>query len=187
MTQKITKQIETNLQAICPVITNLSREGRTLSDIGMIIGYTGKDAKEWMKRLKRKYPDIEKAWEAGRDLADTQLVIKAYQRAVGYEYIETEEEWKETDKLGNKLPNPICTSKTVKKKNRAPDVSMLKFLLINRLPEYFQDIKQVSIRRAKPTDSIDKGTLKNFAERLLTANIIDVEVEPKTETVNENS
>ncbi|MFX0136807.1 MAG: hypothetical protein ACFFDN_24430 [Candidatus Hodarchaeota archaeon] len=161
--------------AIEKVVENLAKDGRSQADIGMILGFSGKDAKNWFKRLRKKYSSIQEAWEAGVAAANIQLVKTAFERAIGYEYDEIEEEFEfagngEYDENSDPIIVRIPTSRKVKHKKRAPDVSMLKFLLINRLPMEFKDSKDIKTKPKKETESQRQ---KNIAGRLIS--IIEAE------------
>jgi len=122
MVKTKTKELAKLDTSLIPIIKNISAMGLTQADIGIILGYCGKDPKSWFQRISKKFPDIQQAWEAGKGIADTELVVKAFQRAVGYDYEEEEVEYISSTKDGIPLNKPIEVSRKHKTKHRAPDV-----------------------------------------------------------------
>lgn len=118
--------------------------GATYADIGMIMGYAGKNLKDWVKTLIKKYPDAKEAVRVGKALADINLVSKAYIAAVGYDY---EEKYFRTVKIkgedGECEMDYVPYSKSCK--HAKPSSDLIKFLLPNRMPEYFRDVKYLEI------------------------------------------
>lgn len=129
---------------VTTIIQNLAKSGMSQADIGMILGCANSDKKGWLRRLRKKYSDIDDAYRAGAELSDIQLVKTAFEKAVGYEYEETEQKFEYVgkgnfDKDGDPILEEIPVEKVVKKKVRPPDAAMLRFLIINRMPQLFQD------------------------------------------------
>ena len=131
---------------ILPVIQNLATQGFTLADIGMFLGFAGKDPEGWIRRLQEKYPDIKEALQVGKSAADMELIRTAFNEAVGY-WIEEEEVTQQ------KIQNPTDPTKTKwvdkwkknKKRFVAPNAVLLFKLLCSRLPEYFSDIRKIEV------------------------------------------
>lgn len=130
-----------------PLIENLAKAGMSQADIGMMLGFSGTDARSWFQRLCKKYPSIEKAYHAGKDIADTALIASAYQRAMfGYEWEEEEIEYavKECFDRGTDtvILKDIPVSRKVKKRRKAPDNGLLRFLIMNRIKNFKDDCKE---------------------------------------------
>jgi len=159
--KKITKTIKNNA-ALLPVIKNLTALNFNQADIGLLLGYAGKDAASWFKRFRKKFPDVESAWQAGKDLADVELVTSATRLAFGYDFQEkeTSEEYDQYGKMVKKIER-------VKDKTKHADPQMLKFLLINRLPEFFQEKKNVNFSNSKYVKGNIKEEIAVFAGKLL--------------------
>lgn len=132
--------------ALLPVIKNLAAKGLNESDIGMIIGYTGRNPGKFLQNLKEEYPDVAIALGIGKNLADTELVTTAFETAVGYDFKETVKEYKYVDVEdadGNVTGREKVLVKEKKiKKHMKPDASVLKMLLMSRMPDYFTDTKK---------------------------------------------
>ena len=135
---------------LLPVIQNLIGLGFTESDIGVILGYGGKDPKKYLKDLKKRYPDVRKACEIGKQIADIQLVTVAYKAALGGEY---EEEEKIYDS-NNNLKQTRVHKKLIK-----PDKCVLIKLLESRMPSLFGEVKRTE-RRSVSVDI--EGQIKDF-------------------------
>jgi len=117
--------------SLLPVIQNLTACGATAADLGMILGYQGKDAARFIANLKSKIPDFKKA-------------IHAFRSAIGYDYTE-EELWY---KLVQDPQNPeklkeIPFKRKVFKKHKPGNARLLIFLAENRMPEHFKRAEQV--------------------------------------------
>lgn len=168
--KEITKIVK-NDSSLIPVITGLSALNFTQADIGIMLGYAGKNPKSWFQRLKSKCPSIEAAYQAGKDMADTALVVSATRAAMGYEYEEVTTTTK-TDADGKK-------ETTIRRipKIKHPDVAMLKFLLVNRLPEFFQEKKNISVGNSRYLEGNEKEAIANFAAKLVKATTVDTKFE----------
>lgn len=167
--QLITNGIEIDTKLL-PLIKKFTSGGATLAEIGLLFGYTKKDIGKFIKKLENKYPDLAKSWEIGVNLADTALVATAFAIATGYSCEETKEIFRECvkyDSTGKPITVPIKTSKEVKTKHVQPNPDMLKFLLVNRLPEYFSDKRQIDITKHTDLGGVTEEEIRQFAGRLM--------------------
>lgn len=133
---------------LLPVIQNLTAEGRSLADIGMLLGYAGKSPAMWMRFLKNKHPEVADAIKAGAQMADTKLIVTAFDAATGYDVEEVDIEYiakPVIDGKGLDKIEYIERGRKTKQKHIRPDTSLLFKLLCNRLPEYFSDTRKVEI------------------------------------------
>jgi hypothetical protein len=133
--------------ALLPVIKGMAALGHSEADVGLVIGYTGRNPEKFFKQLCEEVPEAAEAYKVGTQLANTELVTRAWEVANGYKYKETVKEYifeDELDNDGNPTGRRIKT--LVKEKNynrvRDADSSMLKMLLISRMPEHFTDSKK---------------------------------------------
>lgn len=131
---------------LLPIIKNLAAKGLTEADIGMIIGYTGRNPGKFLTELSEKYPDVAIALQVGKNLADTELVTTAFETAIGYRYVEETKEYKYVD-VEDADGNVTGREKVLVKSKRTPkiqraDASVLKMLLMSRLPDQFTDTKK---------------------------------------------
>ena len=161
--------------ALLPVIKNLAAKGLNESDIGMIIGYTGRNPGKFLQNLKDEYPDVAIALGIGKNLADTELVTTAFETAVGYDFKETTKEYKYVDvedAEGNVTGREKVLVKEKKiKKHMKSDASVLKMLLMSRMPDYFTDTKKA--QDVDPMDGRDptEDELRKFAGAIM--NLVD--------------
>lgn len=143
--------------ALLPAITNLVRLGCSEADIGVILGYSGKDAREWIKGLKKRNMDVRDACELGKQMANIALVSRAFQLAMtGYEYVETEETYK---------AGVLIETKT-KKKHTKPNVALLQTLLRSRLPQDFSQTIKID-KRTLNIDIDSDAEVDSFYGRLV--------------------
>lgn len=173
--------------SLLPVIQNLTAEGRSLADIGMLLGYSGKNPAAWLRYVKNKYPDVADAMKVGSQLADTKLIVTAFDAATGYDIEETDTEYVVINQLdGNKRYDE--KSRKIKRKHIKPDTGLLFRLLCNRLPEYFQDVKKFQVDKRSIDAKVDMNKeISGFAGKLMDvvedrkqvdAKVVETEVEP---------
>jgi hypothetical protein len=165
---------------LLPVIESLMAEGRSIADIGMMLGYAGKDPKQWVNYLKKTHPEVKDALDAGSKMADCKLVTTAFDVACGYDVEETTVDYKaipEPEEKGKKRKYKYIEEKRkVKTVHVQPKESLLFRLLCNRLPEYFSDTKHVEVDKR----SIDvRATYTNEIEGLA-GKLMDVAKKRKT-------
>jgi len=155
-----------------PVIQNLSGLGLNESDIGVILGYVGKNPRDWLNNLKKNHPEVKDAWELGRQIADVQLVTKAFLAATGYDYVQKKTKLKPVTKYdgdGKEYTKWIEAEREEIQKHVKADPAVLKFLLCNRLPEFFSETKKLEIDQRTISlkgEDISKE-IRAFAGRLL--------------------
>lgn len=132
--------------ALVPVIKELAAFGMSEADVGLIIGFSGRNPEKFFKELAEKHPEVADAYEVGKQLADTELVTTAWEVANGYNFKEQVKEYhfeEELDAEGEPTGRRIKVLVKQKdyKRHTKPDSGMLKMLLISRLPQYFTDSK----------------------------------------------
>ena len=172
----IEKRQKVEIEPLLPVIQNLTAQGYNLADIGMILGYSGKDKKNWLWRLKENHPEIQEAIEAGKNLADVELVKTAFKEATGYTIEEVETNYKA-------FPDPdnptkvrwVAIEKKSKPKYIPPKTVLLWKMLCSRLPDYFVDSKKIEINKTSlEIKDITAAEIRRFAGRF--AKMVDSEV-----------
>jgi len=144
---------------LLPVITDLTANGKSQADIGVMLGFAGKDPKGWFERLRKNYSDIDRAWEAGKNAADTHLVMKAFQRAVGYDIVSEEIKYEYKD---NKW---IPVEKKTTPRHIPAETSLLKFFMINRLPEFFKKANELN-KNQSPLNGDIRSEILAFVGKL---------------------
>jgi hypothetical protein len=169
ITKRVTKDFDF---ALIPVIRNLASLGIKESDIGMIIGYSGRDAKKFINDIKKNHPDVEHAFSIGAKIADTEIVTTAYEMATGYNFTEEVKEWVFEDELdddGEPTGNRVKVLKKVRKykKHQKPDSTILKMLLLSRFPDQFIDSKNSLISSPIDPANVTDEEIRRFAGALL--------------------
>ena len=167
------------VKELLPAIQNLTSLGYSESDIGVLLGYMGKNKRAWLNNLKHKYPDVKKAVENGLALANAQLVSSLYDAATGYDYQEETVDYKMVqDKDNPDRTKEIKIGKHERKKHKAGEVRAAMFLLINRLPHLFKNSIEVNKKEiciVSTKDEIEKwaaGHLENL-KKPIEAEILD--------------
>ena len=157
-----------------------------VSDLGAIIGCLGERSVKDLEELKAKCSSIDEFLEVARQRADIALVVAAVKAAIGYDYEETEQTIAKKPMEGADGQLVICdVPYKVKKKMKhaKQNDALLKFLLINRLPQFFSDMKKVEINKKSIEIKGDtEKEIREFAGRLL--KVIDTEF---VEVKNDNN
>lgn len=174
------KKKETEEKHLTRLITDIIKKNPSLSDIGTIIGCLGEGSIKDLEELKKNCTSIDDFLEIARQRADVALVVAAIKAAIGYNYEEIEQRISKVPKRGADdkiIITEVVTGVTKRRKHAKKSDALLKFLLMNRLPEYFSDVKKVEIN--KKVIEIKGNTeqeIKEFAGRLLDV-IVPVETE----------
>lgn len=121
-----------------PVIQNLTALGLSELDIGIILGYGGRDPGKWINNLKLHHEDIKEAASRGKKMALAQLCSAMFKAAQGYNYVETREE-----------DGPKGHTDGKYKKHIAPNAQLAMFLATNLMPDVFKNRTEVDKREIK--------------------------------------
>ena len=121
-----------------PTIQNLTALGLTQLDIGIILGYAGKDPSKWITNLKRNHPDVKDAAEQGKKMALAQLVSSMFKAAQGYTYTETRDE-----------DGPKGHVDARYKKHVPPNANLAIFLACNLMSDVFKQKSEVETRSVR--------------------------------------
>lgn len=171
---------------LLPVIQNLSAEGKSLADIGMLLGYAGKSPAAWLKYIKNKYPEVADALAVGAQMADTKLIVTAFDVATGYDIEEVDIEYVTINQLdGDKRYEE--KNRKIKRKHIQPNATLLFKLLCTRMPKYFSDTKKFEVDRRSANVKIDMNKeISEFAGKLMQATKDRKQVDSKVvETEND--
>lgn len=121
-----------------------TRDGYTYIDIANKIGISYDTLRMWRK----KYPEIDKALKAGREIIDYKVENALLKSALGYK---TKEVKVTTTMRHGKV---VETIKEVTDKEQAPNVSAIQCWLYNRLPTKWKNMNS----RANILDDVDADT-----------------------------
>lgn len=163
--------------AMTLVAKDLLENNQSVADIGVIVGALGEDSLKWLKDLKTECATVDEFIELATKRADIALIVAAVKCALGYEYIEIDENFLKVpdgyDKLGVPKMREVPSNKKVKTKRALPNEALLRFLLRCRLPEYFTDTQRIEInKKTIEIKEIAQKEIESFAGKLLEA--IDV-------------
>ena len=99
------------------VIEGLAREGAKVYEICKVLGVSRNTFHKWRK----ENPDIDKAIERGKMVADYKVENALLKNALGYEYTESMIDAKGNKKLTKKKAPPNVIAQIFWLKNRRPD------------------------------------------------------------------
>ena len=163
-----------------PVIHNLLTKGYTLADVGMLIGYSGKDSEGWLRRLSADNTDLDLAIQEGIEAANIELIKTAFNECMGY-WVEEEDITAQKEKITPKGKNTYYkwTEKWKKTKKRfiPPNTALLWKLLMSRMPQHFNESKRIEIdKKSIELKGEIESEIKSFAGQLMDALSDDIEI-----------
>ncbi|KKK89088.1 hypothetical protein LCGC14_2736610, partial [marine sediment metagenome] len=168
---------DTEEKHLTRLVTELIKDNPNLSDIGTIVGCLGEGSVKELEELKKNSGSIDEFLEVARQRADIALVVAAIKAAIGYDYIEEEQEIRRIPRTGADGCIEIVETpgnKKIRKKHAKKSDALLKFLLMNRLPQYFSDVRKVEInKKVIEIKSNTEAEIRTFAGKLLS--VIDSE------------
>ena len=109
-----------------------ARDGLTDEQVAKNIGINRTTLYDWKKR----FPDIDNALKRGKEVVDIEVENKLLQKAMGFEYEETETWVEEVDGVQKKRIKKI-------KKMALPDTTAQIFWLKNRKPAEWRDKQHI--------------------------------------------
>jgi hypothetical protein len=139
MTEKIKKNAYA--EKVAPFLADIKRYVAHGVTEKQLCEYYGVGRTAWAE-YKKRYPELTETLLRAREELHTELVNRAYQVAIGYEYKETTQV-EYTDENGDVKSGKTTTVTRYAK----ADPGMLQFLLINRFPsEYSRDPQVLKVR-----------------------------------------
>jgi hypothetical protein len=170
-----TKQV-TQQKQLAVIVKDLVEANPNISDVGAILACLKNDVKTLVE-IKNESKDIDEFLDLAAKRANVMLVTAAIEAALGYDYEETEQlirKMPHYDENGIIEIREIEGDLKVKKKHAKKDNQLLKFILANRLPEYFSDTRKVEInKKSIEIKANTEAEIRSFAGKLL--DIIDTE------------
>lgn len=161
---RLTKE-QSKEKAMVRLMEELTYFDQNVSDIGLVLATLGQDDPKALESLKDCTKDIDEFISLAARRADILLVVAAVRAATGYTYEEVEQTFRRVPRTGSHGEIEITevpAERKVKTKIQKPNDALLKFLLVNRLPQYFSDSKKIEIN--KKTIEI-KGTTEEEIRR----------------------
>lgn len=151
---------------------------QNVSDIGLVLATLGKEDPKALEALKGSVKDVDEFLSLAARRADISLVVAAVRAATGYTYEETEQTFRRVPRTGSHGEVEITevpAERKVKTRIMKPNDALLKFLLVNRLPQYFSDSKKIEInKKSIEIKGITEAEIRKFAGDLV--KVIDCEV-----------
>lgn len=149
-----------------------ARDGYTFEDIANRIGINYNTLRKW----RAKYPDIDKALKAGREIIDYKVENALLKSALGYKTKET----KVTTIIRH--GKVVETIKETTDKEQAPNVSAAQCWLYNRLPKKWKNMNS----RANILDDMDEDTsIQVIVTRASKDNLRQTQIEDSNDLVDE--
>lgn len=138
-----------------------ARDGLTDEQVAHNIGINRATLYAW----KNRYPNIDDALKRGKEVVDIEVENKLLQKALGFEYEETETWMEEVDGKQKKRVKRI-------KRHALPDTTAQIFWLKNRKPVEWRDKQQIDITK----DSSEQvNEMQEYIEELKKKNDADGE------------
>ena len=141
------------LEKIYPYLSDIGRYIRCGVTEGQLASYYNVGKTSWAK-YKKEYPEMNETVNKAKTEFKTEIVSKAYEVAMGYEYTEST-----TVDLFDNDGKKVGTKTTTYKKYAKADAGMLQFLLINRIPDEFARDPQILELRKKALELAEKGQM----------------------------
>jgi len=170
---------ETDEKALARITHEVVEASPDVASMGVILGCLDGDVKA-LELLRKECESIDEFLSLAGQIAHVKLISAATKSACGYEFDEKTIEYKKIP-VGYDTNNKPqfeyidCGEKTVRKHYRASD-SLMKFLLSNRVPQYFSDTRRVEInKRVIEIKEDTEKEIKVFAGKLLEAITVDAE------------
>jgi len=159
-------------KALTLAVKDLLQNNQNISDVGMILGALGQDTTRWLDNLKQECSSIEEFLSLARQRADIELIAAAVREAMGYEYDEVDTELCKVPDGYDKKNKPkfkyVEGNKKSKKRKYRGDNALLKFILKNRLPEYFSETSKIEInKKSIEIKEVAAREIEEFGRKLL--------------------
>lgn len=139
------------IEKIFPHLKDIERYIRCGVKEGELAKYYNVGKTSWAK-YKKENPELDETVNNAKQTFKTEIINRAYQVAMGYEYTETT-----TVTITNLEGKPVGEKTTTYKKYAKADAGMLQFLLINRLPDEFARDPQILELRRKALELAAQG------------------------------
>lgn len=141
-----------------PYLADIARYIRCGLTEGQLCEYYNVGKTQWAQ-YKKKYPELNETLFKARQQFKTDLVSRAYEVAMGYEYEETS-----TVTYRDANGNVTSTKTTVNKRTARADGNMIQFLLINRFcGEFARDPQAIELRK-KALELAERGVIPPDSE-----------------------
>lgn len=139
-----TRDIAINFnEELLPIIQNLTACGFQPNEIGQIVGFAGELSKNWIKSLMKGREDVAEAVKTGRILAQSAVLARLIQAALGYTYEEIDEYWEATDRIkSNGQSVWVKKRETIHKRHSPANMQAMIALATKLMPETFQNAKE---------------------------------------------
>lgn len=125
-----------------PYLADIEKYARCGVTEGQICEFYGVGKTQWVQ-YKKDNPELNEILLKAKNQLKTDLINRAYQIAIGYEYEETT-----TVTYKDKDGNVTGTKTTIHKRYAKADGNMVEFLLINRFSdEYARDPQMLELRK----------------------------------------
>jgi len=158
--------------ALALAAKDLLENNATVVDVGAILGTIDTKDDKWLRDLRKECSDIDEFIRFATQRADIALVTAAMKEAIGYDYTEEETTYSKIpdgyDSAGKMKFKLIESGKKIKNKRHRGNDNLLRFILKNRLTEYFQDVKKVEINK-KSVEIIEnaEAEIRDFGKQII--------------------
>jgi len=138
-----------------PAVETLAKLGATMPEIAQAFDVALSTVYLWAK----EHPEFSESLQAGKDLADEQVVQALYHRAIGYSHPEVEVRVASGEVVQTEIT-----------KHYPPDTKAAEFWLTNRRPGEWRRLQHVDSTSSdgsmSPASTIDPETIRQIADAL---------------------
>lgn len=165
-------KVETKFETIhirnsLPVIQKAVTAGLNEREIGVLLGYLGNNPRKNLAKIEKECSNSTEAIKLALKMANSYLVSKLYQVAVGAKCREEVNDYvtmPKTDAEGK--PYTVCLENKRKVTNKImqPEVGAVKLLVKNQLPNLFREV--ISDNRSEKVEKEDLANLNDLVGEL---------------------
>lgn len=176
-------------KALVRLTQEITSKSPDVATIGTILGCLGTDIKA-LQQLKKEAGSVEDFLSAAGELANVALVAAAAKAACGYEVEEVKTKYENRinpnytyGTQDQVMVKEVETGREVTIKHIRPSEALLKFMLSNRIPNYFSDTRKIEVNKTVKEIKADaEEEIKAFAGKLLEAVTVDAQWEDDENT-----
>ena len=150
-----------------PVMKKAVEEGLNEREIGVLLGYLGNNPRKNLAKIEKECSNPAEAIKLALKMANSYLVLKLYQVAVGSRCREEVNDYitmPKTDSAGNSYTVCLENKRKVTNKVMQPEVGAVKLLVKNQLPNLFREI--IAENRTERIEKDDSTNLNDLVGEL---------------------
>jgi hypothetical protein len=162
------------VKALAVIAKDLIENNASIADVGTILGTLQDTNEKWLLELKKECSTVEEFCNIASKRADIALISAAMREAIGYDYTEVQTDEKRVPDTLDENGEPLTWKwvetgyKKMRKRHQKGNDALLRFILKNRLPEFFQDIQKVEInKKVVEVHEIAEKEIMEFGKQII--------------------